>query len=156
MTVVLADGAVLTLERGQQAASTLVPVPTYVMPDVAKLSAGYYASPGMDLLDLFIGSEGTLGVIVEATLRTIPLPRQCAALITCQSDAQAVAITGALRDQSARAWRGEGSLDVAAVEYMDSRALAVVPDEAFQRAASTAAAACRCAAARPDGAPGRR
>ncbi|HEY6361135.1 MAG TPA: FAD-binding oxidoreductase [Vicinamibacterales bacterium] len=135
ITVVLADGSVLTVERGQQAASTLVPVPTYVMPKVTKLSAGYCASADMDLMDLFIGSEGTLGVIVEATLRTIPLPRRCAALITCQSDAHAVAITGALREQAARAWRGEGPLDVAAVEYMDSRALAVVPDEAFQRAA---------------------
>ena len=39
------------------------------MPDVPKLSAGYYARPGMDLVDLFVGSEGTLGVIVDATLR---------------------------------------------------------------------------------------
>jgi D-lactate dehydrogenase (cytochrome) len=30
--------------------------PTYVMPDVPKLSAGYYAAPGMDLIDLFIGA----------------------------------------------------------------------------------------------------
>ena len=135
LTVVLADGSVLALERGQRAASDVVPVPTYVMPDVAKLSAGYYASPGMDLLDLLIGSEGTLGVIVEATLRTIPLPRRCVALIACQPDARAIAITAALREQAARAWRGEGVLDVAAIEYMDSRALAVVADEAFQRAA---------------------
>ena len=29
------------------------------------------AAPGMDLIDLFIGSEGTLGVIVEAELALI-------------------------------------------------------------------------------------
>ena len=134
LTIVLANGSVLTIERGQATASTLAPVPTYVMPDVPKLSAGYYAKPGMDLVDLFVGSEGTLGVIVEATLRVIPIPRRCAALISCASDAQAVAVTAALREEASRAWRGDGPLDVAAVEYMDSRSLAIVPDEAFLRA----------------------
>jgi D-lactate dehydrogenase (cytochrome) len=134
MTIVLADGRILTLERGQMRAAELAPVPTYTMPDVPKLSAGYYARPGMDAVDLFVGSEGTLGVIAEATLRVIALPRRCAALVTCDSDAQAVMVTAALRDHGARAWRGDGPLDVAAVEYMDARALAMVPDDAFDRA----------------------
>jgi D-lactate dehydrogenase (cytochrome) len=133
LTVVLADGSVLTMERGRTA-STLVPVPTYVMPDVPKLSAGYYARPGMDLIDLFVGSEGTLGVIVEATLRVIALPRRSTALIVCASDAQAIATTGALREEAVHAWRGDGPLDVAAVEYMDSRSLDILPEEAFLRA----------------------
>src|SRR6185503_2625058 len=97
-------------------------------------SAGYFAQPGMDLVDLFVGSEGTLGVIAEAVLRVIPLPRKCAALITCASDEQAVAVTAALRAAAQQAWRGGGPLDVAAIEYMDARALAVVPDEAFVHA----------------------
>jgi D-lactate dehydrogenase (cytochrome) len=134
LTIVLADGSVLTIDRGQAAASTLVPVPTYVMPDVPKLSAGYYAKPGMDLIDLFVGSEGTLGVIVEATLRVIAVPSRCTALITCASAAQAVQVTEALRQEAARAWHGEGPLDVAAVEYMDGRSLAVVADDGFRRA----------------------
>ena len=124
----------LTIERGRMTASALVPVPTYVMPDVAKLSAGYYARPGMDLIDLFVGSEGTLGVIVEATLRVITIPRRSTALIVCASDAQAVATTAALRQEAVRAWRGDGPLDVAAVEYVDSRSLALLPEEAFLRA----------------------
>ena len=111
-----------------------MPVPTYAMPDVPKLSAGYYARPGMDLVDLFVGSEGTLGVMVDATLRVIRCRRRCVALVRCASDAQAVAVTAALREEAARAWRGDGPLDVAAVEYMDARALAAVPDEAFSRA----------------------
>ena len=73
------------------------------------------------------------GVIVEA-VRDVAVPRRCTALVTCASDAQAVALTAALRQEAARAWRGEGPLDVAAVEYMDARSLALVPDEAFQRA----------------------
>jgi len=146
ITVVLANGDVLDLRRGEVTASPdgifeiglpsggtiVIPVPTYRMPNVAKLSAGYYATPAMDLIDLFIGSEGTLGVIVEATLRVIPRPRRAVALIRCHDDAQAVAVTAALRGES---------LAVSAIEYMDARALRVVPNDAFARAG----------VARPDG-----
>jgi len=49
-------------------------LPTYTMPNVKKNSAGYYFKKNMDLVDLFIGSEGTLGVIEEAFLKVIPIP----------------------------------------------------------------------------------
>ena len=148
LSVVLADGSLLEIARGDVNASPdgwfeltrtfgqpiRVPVPTYAMPDVAKLSAGYYTRPGMDLVDLFVGSEGTLGLIVEATLRVITKPRSCVALVTCDSDVQAVAVTAALRAEAAASWHGGGPLDVSAVEYVDHRALAVVPDEAYAQA----------------------
>ena len=148
LTLVLADGSLLDIRRGDVTASPdgvfeledasghirRIPVPTYRMPEVPKLSAGYFAGPGMDLIDLFIGSEGTLGIVVEATLRVIPLPRRCVALVTCESDEQAVDVTAALRYEAAASWRGEGPLDVAAIEYIDGRALAKTPDEAFVRA----------------------
>jgi D-lactate dehydrogenase (cytochrome) len=147
LTVVLATGELLRIRRGDVTASpdgrfaiegangvTDVMVPTYSMPDVPKLSAGYYARPAMDLIDLFIGSEGTLGVIVDATLRVVPLPRKYVVLVPCRGDLQALAVTSALRAEAQQAWRGGGPLDVAAIEYMDSRALRAVPDEAFTTA----------------------
>ena len=148
ITVILADGARLTLGRGETTASpdgwfelvypsgpvVRVPVPTYRMPDVPKLSAGYYARPGMDLLDLFIGSEGTLGIVVEATLRVIPLPRRALVLVTCDSESQALAVTAALRHEAAVSWRGDGPVDVAAIEYIDDRSVRRLPDEVFVRA----------------------
>lgn len=148
ITIVLAGGDVLDVRRGEVMASpdgwfeiaspsgaiARVPVPAYTMPEVAKLSAGYFARPGMDLIDLFIGSEGTLGVIVEAVLRVIAAPRRAMALVCCDSDGRAVAVTGALRDEAAAARRQPGALDVSAVEYMDGRSLRAVPDEAFARA----------------------
>ncbi|MGE0463884.1 MAG: FAD-binding oxidoreductase, partial [Vicinamibacterales bacterium] len=142
LTVVLANGDVLDLARGNVTAApdgwfeivftsghvTRAPAPAYTMPDVAKLSAGYFARPGMDLVDLFIGSEGTLGIVVDAVLRVIPRPRQLVALITCASDAQAVAVTGALRDSALVRAHAKRPLDVSAIEYMDDRALRTVPD----------------------------
>jgi D-lactate dehydrogenase (cytochrome) len=148
LTIVLADGSILDLHRGDRTASpdgwlelpsasgtpVRIPVPTYVMPDVAKLSAGYFARPGMDLIDLFIGSEGTLGFITDATLRVVPLPRRLVALITVASDARAVRLTAALRHKAESYSGATAALDVSAVEYMDNRSLALVPDEVFQRA----------------------
>jgi len=148
MTVVLANGDVVDVRRGDTIASAdgffeialtsghlaRVPVPAYTMPTVAKLSAGYFARPHMDLIDLFVGAEGTLGVIVEATMRVIARPRRAVALVRCDGDAQAIALTTALRDEAAAAWQRRGPLDVSAIEYMDGYALRAVPSEAFERA----------------------
>jgi D-lactate dehydrogenase (cytochrome) len=149
LTVVLANGDLLDVTRGEACADddgrlaivlssgapVEIQVPRYVMPAVAKLSAGYYARPGMDLIDLFIGSEGTLGIITAARVRVIPRPRRCLALVRCRDDAQAIRLTGAVRTEAHDAWKGSGPLDVAAIEFMDARALHAVSDEAFARAA---------------------
>ena len=151
LTVVLTSGDVLEMTRGDAHASDeghfdieltsgetqTVVIPRYTMPAVAKLSAGYYARPGMDLIDLFVGSEGTLGVITEASLRVIRRPRRALALVRCAGDAQTAAVTSALRDEARQAWDGHGPLDVAAIEYMDARALRTVADETFARAGVT-------------------
>ena len=148
VTIVLANGDVLDVARGEIRASAdglfeiesttgdvmRIPVPSYTMPAVPKLSAGYYAKPGMDLIDLFIGAEGTLGVVIEATLKVIARPRRVAALIQCGNDHQAVALTATLRENATSSWNDQGPLDVAAIEYMDARALRAVPEEAFARA----------------------
>ena len=139
LTVVLADGCVLDLHRGDFVAETgsldierpdgsvsCVPLPSYTMPNTAKHSAGYYTSSPMDAIDLFIGSEGTLAIIVGAVLRTIERPVTTLALFPCASDAQAIDVTSALRDGVAG--------DVAGVEYIDADALAQLDDETFRKA----------------------
>jgi D-lactate dehydrogenase (cytochrome) len=84
--VVLMNGDILDIERGKVFAeggkfqiilsdgTTIdTPVPSYRMPDT-KNAAGLFAKPDMDLIDLFIGSEGILGVITEVELGLIKMP----------------------------------------------------------------------------------
>jgi D-lactate dehydrogenase (cytochrome) len=144
LTVVLADGTVLELHRGAGRARdgrldvetrhghVSIPVPTYRMPQVAKRSAGYYAAPDMDLIDLFIGSEGTLGVITQITFRTLaPAPNIVLAWIPCATEAQGLALVTALRDASMATWRTgtADGVDACAIEHMDRRSLAIVRED---------------------------
>ena len=92
--IVLPNGDLLDLSRGQcladkngmfhlklpVAGSLVFQRPQYRMPDTSKHNAGYFSEEGMDLIDLFIGSEGTLGIIAEADLMLITLPKS---IISC-------------------------------------------------------------------------
>lgn len=71
LRVALMDGRVLDLARGDRVDFDVDFIPA---PKTTKHTAGYYMRPGMDWLDLFIGSEGTLGIITEAALRLFPMP----------------------------------------------------------------------------------
>lgn len=86
LRIVLADGNILDLRRsdhksnGRSFSVTTLggrtisgDFPDYTWPSV-KSAAGYYASDDMDLIDMFIGSEGTLGIITQIELRLIPRP----------------------------------------------------------------------------------
>ena len=69
--VILAGGEILHIRRGQRVD---FPIPSISIPGSTKHAAGYFLSEGMDWIDLFIGSEGTLGVIAEAELQLLPAP----------------------------------------------------------------------------------
>ena len=139
LTVVLADGDVLDLDRGDvtaddrggfdlhlQRGTVRIAAPTYRLPPVAKVSAGFFAAPHMDLIDLFIGAEGTLGVVTSVTLRTLHArPANGLMLVSCPSRAVALQLVADLRARSQETWRAgdPNGIDVCAIEHMDRRCL---------------------------------
>ena len=89
LRMALSDGDVLSIRRGECLAKagqfSLVTgsgrtisgkLPDIRMPRVSKHTAGYYIHPDMDMIDLFIGSEGTLGIITEIECSVLPEPEE--------------------------------------------------------------------------------
>lgn len=91
--VVLPDGEIFSLTRNQIIANNSnfnfktesgkiysFNLPQIKIPEV-KNAAGYFIKPNMDLLDLFIGSEGTLGVITECTVKLLESPKELISMV---------------------------------------------------------------------------
>ncbi len=88
LKIALATGELIDLRRGELRAdlsgriSILVSggrsieaqLPDYQMPHTRKHASGYHVASEMDVIDLFIGSEGTLGVVIEVELLLLPKP----------------------------------------------------------------------------------
>jgi len=132
LKMVLASGELLEIRRGERSigygdstitlpgpSSITIPLPHYRMPKV-KNSAGYFAEDGMDLIDLFIGQEGTLSVIAEVELGLERKPFKIFSIfifLATEKDAWL------LSDQIKRTVR-QGELNsILSVEYFDSNAL---------------------------------
>jgi D-lactate dehydrogenase (cytochrome) len=129
LRILLFNGDLLVVERGEHVARRgqrfeillsdgdrlKVPVPEYTLPDLKKISAGYHASDPMDLIDLFIGSEGTLGLITEITVGVAPLPHAVvAALAFVPSTEAAIELSADLRT---------GAAGLRSIEFMDRNCL---------------------------------
>jgi glycolate oxidase len=98
MTVVLADGSVLKLGG-----------------KLRKRSSGYR------LMSLFVGSEGTLGIVTEVTLKLVPRPRHRSTALVGYRSIEAAA-------EAVRQLLTSGHFP-AALELMDAHALKLVAQE---------------------------
>lgn len=130
LRLVLADGDVIALRRGEARArgrsfvlrteggrEISGSLPGYAMPR-CKNASGYYAADNMDLVDMFIGSDGTLGVLSELELKLIPMPKVIWG-VNCffREEGQALDFVERLRP---------GCRQLAAAEYFDRNALDIL------------------------------
>ena len=108
--VVLADGRRLDIARGEAIDFDPGTVP---LPAVTKNTAGYLLRTGMDWVDLFVGSEGTLGVIAEARVGLLPAPPAVLAGVVFFAAADAAL-------DAVDRWR---STEARMLEYLDRQSL---------------------------------
>ena len=137
LQVVLASGEIIELKRGMQKAKDYelelttrsgrtikIQIPDIRMPAV-KNASGYFLKKDMDAIDLFIGSEGTLGVITNIKLRLVDLPENIlSSVIFFNSEADAVSFIEEAREISFRTRLEQSdSIDALALEFMDENCL---------------------------------
>jgi D-lactate dehydrogenase (cytochrome) len=124
LKVVLASGEVLDLRRGEVRAdahgklhigkSIELTLPDYRMPATRKNASGYFIAPEMDAIDLFIGSEGTLGVICEIEVRLLPKPEGLlSGVVFFTDEADVLALVADTRSHG----------DARAIEFFDNESL---------------------------------
>jgi D-lactate dehydrogenase (cytochrome) len=144
LRIALATGDVIDLRRGdlhaEQNSLISIPLPSgrfieatlpsYQMPRVRKHASGYYIERRMDVIDLFIGSEGTLGVIVEAELKLLPKPEGLlSGVVFFDDETLLLAFVRDARERSLATRGGnpnvrEGAdIDARALEYFDLESL---------------------------------
>ena len=114
LEMVLADGDTLSIRRGESTAKagrfaittgsgrTIEgTLPQIEMPQVKKHTAGYFIRPDMDLLDLFIGSEGTLGIVTQIEIDLQPEPKHLwGAVVFFQTEECALRFAHLLRGEA--------------------------------------------------------
>jgi FAD/FMN-containing dehydrogenase len=108
------DGTVAEYSRGH---AIDFAVPHIPWPHTTKCTAGFPLRPGMDFIDLMCGSEGTLGVVLEAELQLLPLPAELfSGVVFFRSDDEAL--------DAVDAWRPVPGLRM--LEYVDRNSLDLI------------------------------
>lgn len=138
LEIILADGEVIKLIRGEGKAKDFnlvlktesgkeisLTIPDFEMPKT-KNASGYFCKKNMDPIDLFIGSEGTLGIISEIKVRLLPATEK---LLSCvvffDNEMNALSFISKARELScqARDIHQDKIIDALALEYFDEGAL---------------------------------
>lgn len=159
--VVLAEGDTVTIRRGEIVSDNgfielrtdsgrviRAKLPTYPQPDVRKNTSGYFSGESIDAIDLFIGSEGTLGVIVEAELQLLPKPESFfSGIVFFKTERDLLEFVAAVRDASFanrhipnQQSQIRNPVAASLIEYFDDRALNFI-SEKFPDVPSDAAGA---------------
>ena len=114
LKVALMDGRVVTFRRGDKVDFLVTSIP---LPKTTKNTAGYVLHRDLDWIDLLTGSEGTLGIVLEAELQLLPKCEDVlSGVVFFPEDESAIA--------AVEAWRGIARLNM--IEYFDRDSLALL------------------------------
>jgi D-lactate dehydrogenase (cytochrome) len=144
LKVAFSDGSVSYIERAKYFADKEgkinfdtskgkkeIILPDYVLPNI-KNAAGYYNYPGADLIDVFIGSEGTLCVFIEAVLKLIPHFKEVfGGIIFFDNRTKAYEFVKNIKNisQKTKIENLKNSINAMSLEYFDKNALFLIKDD---------------------------
>ncbi len=145
LQIVLANGETLNLKRGENFAKNgiielktesgktiKVKIPTYLQPNTRKNTSGYFSAENFDAIDLFIGSEGTLGVITEMQLKLLPKPKGfLCGIVFFKNEKDLLDFVEEARRISfeTRKKRIANSIDATLIEYFDKNSLKFISEK---------------------------
>ena len=139
LEVVLCNGSIIHMQRGEYVLSKTnkhfviqsdsckfsIPVPGHQYPKL-KCSAGYFSSIPMDLIDYFIGSEGTLGIITEIEIKLKRKPEmELGCIAFFDSNKNAIDFVDKLNAIQKKNLSGS----VSVIEYFDYNSLNLLKDD---------------------------
>ena len=150
--IVLASGEILNLKRGEifsengfveletiSGAKIRAKLPTYRQPDTRKNTSGYFSGERVDAIDLFIGSEGTLGIVTKIKLNLLPKPESFfSGIIFFENETDLLNFVWEAREKSFDTRRNiianrksqiANSIDAALIEYFDEKALKFISEK---------------------------
>ncbi len=152
LEIVLANGEILNLKRGahisengfinletESGTEIRAKLPTYRQPDTRKNTSGYFSGDKIDAIDLFIGSEGTLGIITKIKLKILPKPASFfSGIIFFENEADLLNFVNEAREISFNTRKTEiqnpksniqNRIDASLIEYFDEKALKFISEK---------------------------
>lgn len=155
LRIVIPDGRIINISRNQFTAKNFngkliaedgseinFTIPNYKMPKT-KNASGYFCAENMDMIDLFIGSEGTLGVISEIKLKLIDLPSSifsCIVFFNEEINALNFIVEARDHSKSDSAENSSKKCDARGLEFFDSNSLKLLAEKYSQIPAEAKAA----------------
>lgn len=144
LKIIFSDGSSSRIERGKYTAddggkitfdtdkgAKKIILPKYTLPKI-KNAAGYYNYPNADLIDVIIGSDGTLGVITEADLMLIPHFKEVfGGIIFFDLRKKAYDFVKSVKEESliTKNKKCKDGINAMSLEYFDKNALSMIKDD---------------------------